>query len=150
LTHPLILEGQKEQRLSMTDIIPAIPDPEVSAHRTQRRYSTAFKLRILSEVDTLVGPGEVAALLRREGMYASTLSDFRTQMAKGKLTTSAAKSLPAPARSDAHDRQVAKLEREVRTLRRDLARATLVIDVQKKVSELLGITLAEVPEDHER
>jgi hypothetical protein len=151
LTHPLILEGQKEQRRSMTDIIPAIPDPELSAHQTKdatpQRSNCVFS--VLSEVDSLVGPDEVAALLRREGMYASTLSDFRSQMARGKLTTSAAKSIPAPARSDAHDRQVAKLDLEVRMLRRDLSRATLVIDVQKKVSELLGITLAEVPEDRE-
>ena len=52
-------------------------------------------------------------------------------------------------RADAQAHQVAKLERENRRLRRDLSRATLVIDVQKKVSELLGITLAAVTDDPE-
>ena len=133
----------------MTEMNSSIPDPEVSAGRLRKRYSTAYKLRILSEVDKLVGPGEVAALLRREGMYASTLSDFRSQLAQGKLASKGERSANAPSRNEAMDRQVAKLERENRRLRRDLSRATLVIDVQKKVSELLGITLAEVPEDRE-
>jgi transposase-like protein len=133
----------------MADLNLSIPDPEVSSHRTQKRYTKAYKLRILSEVDNLVGPGEIAALLRREGMYASTLSDFRSQLAQGKLSATSDQTAKASPRNAAHDRQVAKLERENRRLRRDLSRATLVIDVQKKVSELLGITLAEVPEDLE-
>jgi transposase-like protein len=133
----------------MTDLNSSIPDPEVSAGRSRKRYTPAYKLRILSEVDKLVGPGEVAALLRREGMYASTLSDFRRQSAQGKLGETSEHGGKAPARNEVMDRQVAKLERENRRLRRDLSRATLVIDVQKKVSELLGITLAEVPDDRE-
>ena len=133
----------------MTDITPTIPDPEVPAFRTQKRYATAYKMRILAEVDKLIGPGEVAALLRREGLYASTLSDFRSQLAQGKLDPPSATGAKRPVKSETHDRQVAKMEREIRKLRRDLSRANLVIDVQKKVSELLGITLAEVPEDLE-
>jgi transposase len=142
-------KGQKEWRLSMTDLNSPIPDPEVAANRTQKRYTTAYKLRIIAQADALTGPGEVASLLRREGMYASTLSDFRSQLAQGKLANAKDRAAKTSLRSEANDRQVAKLERENRRLRRELCRATLVIDVQKKVSELLGITLAEVPDDPE-
>jgi transposase-like protein len=133
----------------MTYLNSAIPDPEVPSARPRKRYSKAFKLRILAEAEAAVGPGEVAALLRREGMYSSTLADFRDQRSKGKLSGSNAQSAPAPVRSESQVRQVARLEREVRGLRRDLRRATLVIDVQKKVSELLGITLTDVTDDQD-
>lgn len=133
----------------MTHLNSAIPDPEVLSARPRKRYSRAFKLRILAEAEAAVGPGEVAALLRREGIYSSTLADFRDQRAKGKLAVSNGQSTAAPARSESQVRQVAKLEREVRRLRRDLRRATLVIDVQKKVSELLGITLPDMTDDQD-
>jgi len=133
----------------MTDSTSTIPDPEVSPTSPRRRYSTAFKLRILSEVDAAIGPGEVAALLRREGMYSSTLADFRKQRARGKLSAPTTQNAHSSVRSDNQVRQVAKLERENRRLRRDLSRANLVIDVQKKVSELLGITLSDATDDQD-
>jgi transposase-like protein len=134
----------------MTDLTSSIPDPEVSATRSRKRYSRAFKLRILSEADAAVGPGELAALLRREGMYSSTLADFRRQRSQGKLATRAVQKPPSSARSEVQAREVAKLERENRRLRRDLSRANLVIDVQKKVSELLGISLSDETDDPEK
>lgn len=128
----------------------AIPDPEVIYRGSQKRYSLAFKLRILAEANELTGLGEVPAMLRREGLYASTLSDFRSQFAQGKLTGTPVQGPKATAPNDALSRHVAVLERENRKLRRDLARAAIVIDVQKKVSELLGITLEEAAENQEQ
>jgi transposase-like protein len=123
------------------------PDPEVISVHPRKRYSSAFKLRIIAEADAAVGPGEIAALLRREGLYSSALAEFRKQRAKGKLSASALQAEPSPSRNGALLRQVAVLEREVRHLRRELSRATLVNDVQKKVSELLGIILPDPTED---
>ena len=131
----------------MKDTDTVIPDPEVSSARPRKRHSTAFKLRILAEADAAVGPGEVAAMLRREGLYSSSLTYFRHQRAIGKLTTPALKGAQSSDRSAALGRQVANLERENRQLRRDLSRASLVIDVQKKVSELLGISLTDTSDD---
>lgn len=115
--------------------------------RTRKRYNSAFKLRILAEADAAAGPGEVAAILRREGLYSSTLADFRQQRTKGKLGKSGSPNTPSSAREGVLHRQVAQLERENRRLQRDLTRAALVIDVQKKVSELLGITLSDTTDD---
>ena len=125
----------------------AVPDPEVISVHPRKRYSSAFKLRIIAEADAAVGPGEIGALLRREGLYSSALTEFRKQRAKGKLGTPASKADPSAARSAALLRQVTQLERENRHLRRELSRAALVNDVQKKVSELLGIVLPDVTED---
>jgi hypothetical protein len=82
-------------------------------------------------------------------MYSSTLADFRKQRAQGKLGPPATQNVRVSSRRDAQSHEVAKLERENRRLRRDLSRATLVIDVQKKVSELLGITLTDMTEDRD-
>jgi len=125
----------------------AVPDPEVISVHPRKRYSSAFKLRIIAEADAAVGPGEIGALLRREGLYSSALTEFRKQKAKGKLTAPAAQADAAPVRSAALLRQVTQLERENRHLRRELSRAALVNDVQKKVSELLGIVLPDVTQD---
>ena len=125
----------------------AVPDPEVISVHPRKRYSSAFKLRIIAEADAAVGPGEIGALLRREGLYSSALTEFRKQRAKGKLGTATSKADPSAARSAALLRQVTQLELENRHLRRELSRAALVNDVQKKVSELLGIVLPDVTED---
>ena len=82
-------------------------------------------------------------------MYSSTLADFRKQRARGKLSAPTTQNAHSSVRSDNQVRQVAKLERENRRLRRDLSRANLVIDVQKKVSELLGITLSDATDDQD-
>ena len=123
----------------------AIPDPEVTSIRPRKRYGVAFKLRILSESDAAVGPGELAALLRREGLYSSTLADFRQQRTNGKLIDKgkliapvSASASSSAARCGVLVRQVAQLERENRRLHRDLSRASLVIDVQKKFPNCLG------------
>jgi transposase-like protein len=141
------LEAQKDQLLVMLEPSSMIPDPEVISVQPRKRYSSAFKLRIIAEADAAVGPGEIAALLRREGLYSSALTEFRKQRAKGKLGPMVSKADPSATRSGALLRQVTQLERENRQLRRDLSRASLVNDVQKKVSELLGIVLPDVPED---
>jgi transposase-like protein len=109
----------------------------------QRRYSDAYKRRLISLADACTAPGELASLLRKEGIYASTLSDFRKQIARGDHDRKAGSGRPA--KSSAADSQTLKdlaaAERENRRLRRELEKARLMLDLQKKVSELLGISL---------
>ena len=133
----------------MTDVNSEVPDSEVSLYPSQKRYPESYKLRILAETDALTAPSAVAALLRREGIYSSTLSDFRNQRNLGKLLPPGAKAAKTVPRDETQLRKLAKLERDNRKLVRDLAQARLIIDVQKKVSELFGITLADGTDEQE-
>ncbi len=117
---------------------------EVNPSPRKRRYSVAFKLRLIEEADRCINePGELAALLRREGIYFSTLGDFRKQKAKGLLDSKRTKALPSTPKERTDPKVVAELaasEREVRRLKRELERARALLDLQKKVSELLGLS----------
>jgi transposase-like protein len=105
------------------------PEPEVSAKGQRRQFSKAYKLRMLAEVAQCSQPGEVGALLRREGLYGSHLSKWRQEQASGRLVTSGQR----PAKATASGQQVAALERENAQLRSQLAQAELIIKVQKKL-----------------
>lgn len=109
------------------------PDPEVSERPQRRRFSAEEKLRILAECDK-ASQGEVAAILRREGIYSSMLANWRHQRKVGSLAGLSTKRGP---KTDPLVAENAKLRRQNEKLRKDLADARLVIDVQKKVSRLL-------------
>ena len=110
------------------------PDPEVLPRATRRRFPAEYKARILAEYDRLSN-GDKGALLRREGLYSSLISEWRKQAAAGAVEGFAKKrGRPGP---DAKDRQIAKLEAEVERLRRRLETQDKVIEVQGKVSALL-------------
>lgn len=118
------------------------PDPEVPDRAQRRRFTREYKLSILAETDAAPAGG-VAAILRREGLYSSHLDSFRKQRAEGALGPTPRRRGPKPNPLAA---EVAKLRRHNERLRRDLENARLVIDVQKKVSRLLGIP-TETEED---
>lgn len=129
------------------------PDPQVipGASEFGNRYTRAFKLKILKEADACTQPGEIGKLLRRSGITHTTLTCFRKQRAAGALGTvqSGSKTHKAEAVSpSAQARRVLELERENRTLRRRLEQAEAIIDVQKKVSRLLDVSLGK-PERQE-
>jgi transposase-like protein len=114
---------------------------EVVAKAQRRQFSAAYKTRILREAEACAGTGQIGALLRREGLYSSHLTQWRKLRAQGALGALAAKKRgPKPVR-DAREREIAKLSRENARLRRKLAQAEAVIEVQKKLSEILGISL---------
>ncbi|MBI3966489.1 MAG: transposase [Chloroflexi bacterium] len=96
---------------------------------------------LLKEADACCRPGQLGALLRREGLYSSHLVDWRRQRNAGALAALAPRRRGRPA-TPAADTELARLRRENERLARDLAAAELVIDVQKKVSALLGLTRA--------
>jgi transposase len=120
-----------------------VPDPEVVVKAQRRHFSAEYKRRVLQEADACTQRGEVGALLRREGLYSSHLTTWRHQRQRGELQglTPAKRGRKA----DPQAAENARLVRETERLKAQLARAELIIDVQKKVSQLLG--LPEIPID---
>ena len=119
-----------------------LSEVEVLAKPVRRRFTVEYKRRIVKEADSCKGPGEVGALLRREGLYSSHLSGWRAARDRGELAGSAPKKRgPTPKPVDARDKRIVELEREVRKLSKRAERAEALVAVQKKVSELLGIQL---------
>ena len=114
---------------------------EVVAKARRRRFSAEYKARILREAEACAGSGQIGALLRREGLYSSHLTGWRKLQAQGALRALAAKKRGRRPVRDAREREIAKLSRENARLRRKLAQAEAVIEVQKKLSEILGISL---------
>jgi transposase-like protein len=114
---------------------------EVVVKAKRRQHSAEYKLRILHEVDECTGKGEVGALLRREGLYSSLVSKWREQRERGGLT-GLSEHRRGP-KVDANAVELARLQRENKRLQEQLQRAELIIDVQKKVARLLGVTLAD-------
>lgn len=114
-----------------------LPNPEVRERPTRRRFTLADKQRILVEADANTARGAVGALLRREGLYASQLATWRKQRRDGTLAG------PRARRPPHETAELSRLRRDNARLTRDLDVAHTVIDVQKKLSHLLGIALPE-------
>ena len=118
------------------------PDPEVADKAIRRRFSAAYKRRVVREADRCTKPGELGALLRREGLYSSSLRTWRRQHDAGELAgMGSAKRGRKAQPKDGRDKRIAELEREAQRLQRKLEQAETVIEIQKKVSTLLGIPL---------
>ena len=117
----------------------AVLDPEVLEKARRRRFSAAYKLEVLQEADACSQPGEIGALLRREGLYSSLLSKWRRQREEGALEGLQPKKRGRKARPrNPLARRVVELERDNERLRKKLEQAETIIDVQKKLSQILG------------
>jgi transposase-like protein len=117
-----------------------ILDPEVVATAQRRQFTAKEKLRILEEADACTGPGEIGALVRREGIYSSYLSRWRRARDQGQLTAlSRKKRGPKTAADKPLAEEVEKLRRENERLQARLEQAEVIIEVQKKLSQLLGV-----------
>ncbi len=115
------------------------PDPEVPTNKKRRKLTAQYKLRILKEAEQCTRPGEKGALLRREGLYSSSLTRWRRQRDKGLLQAMAPKRRGRKANEkNPLSEEVARLQKENQRLRKKLLQAERIIDVQKKVSEILG------------
>ena len=119
-----------------------LPNAEVVMKASRRRFTAAYKLQILEQADRCTAPGEIGALLRREGLYSSHLSKWRELREQGALAglTPRTRGRKAKQRSTESVR-LEQLERDNRRLRDKLEQAELIIDVQKKVSQLLGVSM---------
>ena len=107
-----------------------IPDTEVSMKKRRRRFSKEFKLRILKELDESTKPGQIGAVLRREGIYYSNITKWREQLEQGKLN----KKL-----NDKNQKKIAELSKRNRKLLRELNQAKLIIEAQKKILQILEL-----------
>ena len=125
------------------------PDPEVPEKKRRRKFTAKYKLNILSKADLCAQPGQIGALLRREGLYSSHLTTWRRQRKEGLLDALSPKKRgrkknPTNPLAD----KVGRLEKDNRRLQQKLKQAELIIEAQKKMSEILGISqnLAESDE----
>ena len=119
-----------------------IPDPEVVPKAKRRKFSAEYKRRILDEADSCTEPGQIGALLRREGLYSSHLTTWRRQRDRGLIQALSPKKRGRK-RKDELEREVARLQRENARLQARLEQAEMIIDVQKKLSKLLGLETEE-------
>jgi transposase len=115
----------------------------------RRRFSAEYKQRILAEADVCSQSGQVGALLRREGLYSSLLSTWRRQREAAVAEGLAPRKRGRKPSRDPQAERIARLERENARLKRDIEEAKIIIDIQKKTSQLLGIKLTDVS-DHEK
>lgn len=113
------------------------PDPQVTPKAERRRFSAEYKLRILNEVDACTELGQIGALLRREGLYRSLLEKWRRQRERGQLAGLTPQ--PRGRKPNPEAAEVARLRRENERLQARLQQAETIIEVQKKLSALLGL-----------
>jgi transposase-like protein len=111
----------------------------VTERAKRRRFTAEYKLRILRKADACKGDGDVGALLRREGLYSSQLAAWRRQ--RDEIAKAGLKARKRGPKAKAVDPRVKQLERENVRLKRRLEEAETIIDFQKKLSKLLGISL---------
>jgi len=116
------------------------PDPEVPEKKPRRKFTTKYKLRILAKADACTQLGQLGALLRREGLYSSYLATWRRQRKNGILQAMTPKKRGRKQKEkNPLAKKVAQLEKENWRLQQKLKKADLIIEAQKKMSEILGI-----------
>jgi transposase len=122
--------------IDLAQDVEAAPDPELVERARRRRFTAEYKLRILRQADACSKPGEIGALLRREGLYSSLLTEWRRQRERGSLAA-----LDRPRgrpKADPREAQIAALQRRLERAEVELEKARRVIEVQGNVSALLG------------
>ena len=119
---------------------PAVPDPEVKATKPRRRFTAKYKLSILAEVDACTTKGQIGSILRREGLYSSNLTTWRKQWDKGVLDGLSPRKRGRKAKEiNPLAKRVAELERENQKLDKKLKQAEIIIEFQKKISQMLNL-----------
>lgn len=135
--------GKERGSVSVEESSPEIsrPDPEVPERAKRRYFSAQYKLRVLEEADACRAPGEVGALLRREGLYSSELTAWRRARREGSLQALSKPRGPQGRRRDPVASENEHLRKENARLRRRLEQAQAILEIQKKAPEILGIPL---------
>lgn len=129
----------------MVSLTPAAdPEVEVSSKAKRRVFTAKYKAKILREADACAGKrGAIGALLRREGLYSSHLTSWRREV---QVALESKKRGPK-AKVDARDRKIGQLERQVKSITQRAERAEALVELQKKLSQLIGIALPEPPKE---
>ena len=121
-----------------------VPDTEVSEKATRRRFTAKYKHRIIKEADACIRQGQLGALLRREGLYYSNLDTWRRQAECGTLDAlSSKKRGPKAQRPDKSARLIKEQKKEILKLKAGLKKAELIIEAQKKITEIFQIEKQE-------
>lgn len=140
---PEAIEGEHSEPKGATGVAGAL-DPEVTEKATRRKFSAEYKLRILQLADSCSDPSSLGRLLRKEGLYSSNLTTWRRQRDLGMLKgLQPAKRGRKTIKRNPLRPEVDKLRKENERLQNRLKRAELIIEVQKKVSQMLGVDLPE-------
>ena len=122
----------------------AATETEVSSKAKRRFFTAEYKRKVLQEADARTKQGELAALLRREGLYSSHLTAWRRLREAGELSGLAAKKRGPKARAvDERDRRIAQLERELAKQTARAEKAELIAEIQKKLGELVGLKMPD-------
>lgn len=131
--------ARRASEVAVRERTEAVSDTEVSEKPTRRRFTADYKQHILKSADACTETGDIGALLRREGLYASTLAYWRRQRDKGTLSALNPKKRGRKASEQATlIREAGRLRKENERLKERLRKAELIIDVQKKVALMLG------------
>ena len=129
-------EGERGFAVPARGLSAGVPDPELVERAKRRRFTAEYKLKVLREADACTRPGEIGALLRREGLYSSLLTEWRRARDAGSL-----EALERPRgrpKADPRDAEIARLRRRAERAETELVKARKVIEVQGNVSALLG------------
>jgi transposase len=138
MSHQEAVPPEKEREQQQTDdLATGVPDPEVVPQAKRRQFTAKYKLRILEEAERCTERGQIGELLRREGLYSSHLSKWRQQRARGQLEGLTPRKRGRKGQ-DPTVAELARLRRENERLRAELEKAEIIIDVQKKLAQLLG------------
>jgi len=141
---PLAPDAESDKISSTTPptrvvVAPVAPNTELTDVPKRRRFTAKYKLRILDETDRAADTGGISAILRREGLYSSALSDWRRQRAAGTLgALQPRRRGPQKAPINPLQAELIKANRENAGLRRRLEQAEAIIAIQKKVAALLN------------
>jgi len=125
-----------------------IPDPEVSALPKRRRFTAAFKAQVVEEAERCTQSGEIGALLRREGLYSSQLSEWRKLYRAGAIQRLRDDTRGRKKTKNPLEDEVAQLRKTNERLSRRLEQAETIIEIQKKVASMLGIPLNSVENEN--
>jgi transposase len=130
--------------MSMVDKATSVVETEVSSMARRRTFTAAEKLRVLREADACAGQrGGIGALLRREGLYSSLLATWRRQRDAGQFGPRPRRRGPVATTPDPRDRIIVELERRAKVAEARADRAERLVELQKKLADLLGIQLPE-------
>lgn len=125
----------------------AAMETEVAPQAKRRSYTAEYKMRIVREAEQCTKHGEMGILLRREGLYSSTVSLWRRQSEKGMISNMKNQKRGRKKKMTENDKRIQDLERENARLRKDLKQAETIIEIQKKISDLMGISQPEYKRD---
>ena len=130
--------------VAASDRAAAIPDPEVSVRPKRRRFSAAYKARVVEEAEGCTKAGEIGALLRREGLFSSQLSAWRKLYRTGALRALRDDKRGRKATKHPLENENERLRKQNERLARRLEQAETIVEIQKKVAAMLGIPLDSV------